>query len=292
MRIVVAGGTGFIGRRLTPALRRRGHDVVAMSRHPEGDDEVAGDIADIASLRTALDRADVGYYLVHSLDRADFETYDADGARRFAAAATDAGVRRVVYLGGLGDEDDDLSPHLRSRREVEQILSAEVPTVALRAGIVVGAGSAAWEVLCQLVQRLPAMITPRWVDTRTQPIALDDVVALLAGSADEAVPPDHYDVGAPENVTYREMMLAIAAELDVRRVILPVPVLTPRLSSFWLRLVTSVDMQTARNLVDSMTNTVVVHERRLEELTGVRPRPFVTAVSEALAARRANADDG
>src|SRR4051794_21714878 len=177
MRIVVAGGTGFIGRWLTPELRRRGNDVVTMSRRPTGDDQIAGDISDIASLRVALDRADVAYYLVHSLDRADFETYDADGARRFAAAATDAGVRRVVYLGGLGDERDELSAHLRSRREVEQILSTEMPTVALRAGIVVGAGSAAWEVLCQLVERLPAMITPRWVATRTQPIALDDVVA-------------------------------------------------------------------------------------------------------------------
>ena len=161
-----------------------------------------------------------------------------------------------------------------------------MPTVALRAGIVVGAGSAAWEVLCQLVERLPAMITPRWVDTRTQPIALDDIVDLLVGAVDESVPPDHYDVGAPESVTYREMMLAIAHAWGKHRLILPVPVLTPQLSSFWLRLVTTVDMQTARNLVDSMTNPVVVHERRLEELTGVTPRPFAQAVREALAERR------
>ena len=189
---------------------------------------------------------------------------------------------------GSADDDDELSAHLRSRREVEKILSAAVPTVALRAGIVVGAGSAAWEVLCQLVARLPAMITPRWVDTRTQPIALDDVVTLLAAAVDDGVPPDHYDVGAPESVTYREMMLAIAHSLGKRRLIVPVPVLTPRLSSFWLRLVTSTtDMQTARNLVDSMTNTVVAHDHRLEELTGVTPRPFLVAVREALAEQRA-----
>jgi uncharacterized protein YbjT (DUF2867 family) len=284
MRIVVAGGTGFVGRRLTAELRDRGHDVVAMTRHPEGDDQVFGDVADEASLRAALDGADAAHYLVHSLDRADFATYDADGARRFAAAASGAGVGRIVYLGGLGDEHDALSAHLRSRREVEHILSARMPTVALRAGIVVGAGSAAWEVLCQLVQRLPAMITPRWVDTRTQPIALDDVVDLLAGAVDvDRVPAGHYDVGAPESVTYRQMMLTIAHELGHHRLIVPVPVLTPRLSSFWLRLVTTVDMQTARNLVDSMTNTVVVHERRLEELTGVTPRPFEQAAREALA---------
>jgi uncharacterized protein YbjT (DUF2867 family) len=240
MRILVAGGTGFIGRRLTPELRRRGHDVVVMSRHAEGDGQVFGDIADVASLRTALDGVDAAYYLVHSLDRADFEAYDAQGARNFASAATDAGVGRVVYLGGLGDESDDLSPHLRSRREVEQILSDALPTVALRAGIVVGAGSAAWEVLCQLVERLPAMITPKWVDTRTQPIALDDVVAFLAAGLDESVPPDHSDVGAPESVTYREMMMAVAGGLGHHRILVPVPVLTPRLSSVWLKLTTSV----------------------------------------------------
>ena len=146
---------------------------------------------------------------------------------------------------------------------------------------------AAWEVLCQLVERLPAMVTPRWVDTRTQPIALDDVVALLAAAVGDAVPPGSYDVGAPESMTYREMMLEIARQRGHRRLIVPVPVLTPQLSSFWLRLVTSVDMQTARNLVDSMTNTVVVHDHRLEELTGVQPRRFATAVREALADRTA-----
>lgn len=282
MRVLVAGGTGFIGRRLTEELGRRGLEVLPMSRHPT-DGQVFGDIADADSLRRALDGVDVAVYLVHSLDRADFVSFDAAGAERFAAAAAYGGVGRIVYLGGLGDEDDDLSAHLRSRREVEQILTRAVPTVALRAGIVVGAGSAAWQVLCELVRRLPAMVTPRWVDTRTQPIAADDVIALLAGAVVEAVPPDHYDVGAPDSVTYRQMLLEIAAALDQRRLIVPVPVLTPRLSSFWLRLVTSVDFQTARNLVDSMTNTVVVHERRLERLTGVTPRPFAVAVREALA---------
>ena len=287
MRIVVAGGTGFVGRHLVAVLTEQGHDVVAMTRHPDGDGQVYGDIADGYSLLTALRGADVAYYLVHSLDRADFEVYDADGARRFAAAAVANGVGRLVYLGGLGEDGDDLSAHLRSRREVEHILSAALPTVALRAGIVVGAGSAAWEVLCQLVDRLPAMVTPRWVDTRTQPIALDDVVALLAAAAGDDVPPGSYDVGAPESVTYREMMLEIAHQRGHRRLIVPVPVLTPQLSSFWLRLVTTVDMQTARNLVDSMTNTVVVHDHRLEELTGVQPRSFATAVREALADRAA-----
>ncbi len=245
-----------------------------------------GDVGDASSLTGPLAAVDAAYYLVHSLDRPDFAEYDARGARAFAAEAAAAGLQRVVYLGGLGEDDDELSTHLRSRREVEQILSSAVPTVALRAGIVVGDGSTAWEVLCQLVHRLPVMITPRWVDTRTQPIALADIIAFLVAALDEDVPPDHYDVGAPANTSYREMMLAVAHEEHRRLLIVPVPVLSPSLSSRWLGLVTDADVTTARNLVDSMTNTVVVNERRLEQLTGLRPMPFVEAARTALAERR------
>lgn len=284
--MLVAGGSGFIGRSLVPALQERGHDVVVMTRHPSGDGDVYGDIGDRDSLDAALDGIEVAVYLVHSLDRTDFESFDADGARRFGDSAKAAGVRHVVYLGGLGDESDDLSAHLRSRREVEGILSERIPTIALRAGIVVGDGSTAWEVLCQLVEKLPVMITPRWVQTKTQPIALADIVQFLAAAVGDAVPPGHYDVGAPQATSYRRMMEAVATEMGRRIWVFPVPVLSPELSSRWLGLMTDVDMTTARSLVDSMINEVVVTERRLEVLTGVQPMPFSEAVKIALADRR------
>jgi uncharacterized protein YbjT (DUF2867 family) len=192
-----------------------------------------------------------------------------------------AGVSQIVYLGGLGEDDDALSPHLRSRREVERILSDTVPTTALRAGIVIGDGSISWEILRQLVERLPAMVTPRWVQTRTQPIALADAVRFLVGVA---------------GLSYRDMLVTVAQMTGRRRVIVPVPVLTPRLSSHWLRLVTDVDLTTAAALVDSMTNEVVVHDHRIEELVDHRPMDFPEAAAAALAARarrlRGSADAG
>jgi uncharacterized protein YbjT (DUF2867 family) len=261
-----------------------------MTRHPGsyvgGGAAVAGDVADEEGLRAALDGVDVAYYLVHSLAEDDFVARDRDGARNFAAAASAAGVDQVVYLGGLGDESDDLSAHLRSRREVERILLDGAPTTALRAGIVIGDGSISWEILRQLVDRLPAMITPRWVQTRTQPIALDDALVYLAGVAGrpEAVGRT-YEIGGPEALTYRDMLLTVARMTGRRRAIVPVPVLSPGLSSWWLRLVTDVDLATARSLVDSMTNEVVVTDRSIEGLVDHRPMAFRTAAEIALDAR-------
>jgi uncharacterized protein YbjT (DUF2867 family) len=290
MNVLVAGGSGFVGRHLVPELRRRGHDISVMTRHPERQapdaGAVFGDVDDPSSLAQPFDGIDTAFFLVHSLDRADFAVRDAAGAHAFVEQAAASGVRRIVYLGGLGNDDDTLSPHLRSRREVEEILSAGAPTVALRAGIVVGDGSVSWEILCQLIERLPVMITPRWVNTRTQPIALADVVAYLAAAMDECVVPDHYEVGAPEAMSYRDMLRVAAKEMGRRLYILPVPVLSPRLSSHWLQLITDVDVRTARSLVDSMTNEVVVTERRLERLSHHAPMPFTMAAREALGDRR------
>lgn len=300
MNILVAGGTGFVGRHLVAALLDRGHQVRVMTRHPgnrsDQATEVAADVADPPTIADAMRDIDAAYYLVHTLDRDDFVERDRVGATNFARQAAASGLQRVVYLGGLGDDDDDLSPHLRSRREVEQILTEHVPTVALRAGIVVGDGSVSWEILCQLVERLPVMITPRWVQTKTQPIALEDIVAYLAAAVEPTVPVGHYEVGAPEPMTYKAMLEGAAEEMDRSLHILPVPVLTPALSSHWLRLITDVDLQTARSLVDSMTNEVVVTERRMETLTGHAPKTFHEAAHIALQQRaerkrRETADD-
>ena len=247
---------------------------------------VRADIGDADSLRRALDGQEAAYYLVHSLAVEDFAVRDREGAKVFAAAATGAGLSQVVYLGGLGDDRDDLSEHLRSRREVESILRDGAPTTALRAGIVIGDGSISWEILRQLVERLPVMVTPRWVQTKTQPIALDDALIDLIGVLGR---PDTigevYDIGGPEVLTYLDMMVIASRIMDRHRVIVAVPLLSPRLSSHWLRLVTDVDLTTARALVDSLTNEVVVRDHRLDELLGHTPMMFAEAAAKALAVR-------
>ncbi len=287
MRILVTGATGFVGRGLARRLAGDGHVVVAMTRRPDryrGEGTaVAGDIDDEGSLRAALDGIEVAYYLVHSLADPDFAARDRRGAEHFAAAARHAEVRQIVYLGGLGHDDDALSPHLRSRREVEHILLDSAPSTALRAGIVIGDGGISWEILRQLVERLPAMVTPRWVQTATQPIALADAVAFLAGvGGQDAAVGKAFEIGGPDVLTYRDMLLTVAEMTGRRRVIVPVPVLSPRLSSWWLRLITDVDLTTARALVDSMTNEVVVTDRTIEALIDHRPVGFRTAAEHAL----------
>jgi uncharacterized protein YbjT (DUF2867 family) len=290
MRIAFAGASGFVGSALSRALSSAGHEVTALTRRPDryggAGTPVAADVDDAVSIRRALADHDAAYYLVHSLAGADFAARDRSAAESFAAAASGAGLRQVVYLGGLGDDQDELSEHLRSRREVERILHDGAPTTALRAGIVIGDGGISWEILRQLVERLPMMITPRWVETRSQPIALADAIACLTGVLDrpETIG-ETYEIGGPEPLTYREMMLIVARILDRRRLIVPVPLLSPRLSSRWLRFITDVDLATARALVDSMTNEVVVRDRRIDALIGHSPMGFEAAAAAALAER-------
>ena len=290
--VLVTGATGFVGRRLVPALLDAGHDVRAMTRRPESYDgpgeAVGGDVTDAGSLGPALDGADVAIYLVHSLDDPDFERKDADAARNFSKAAAAAGVRQIVYLGGLGDDDRHLSAHLRSRREVEGLLGQDgVPVTVLRAAIVVGHGGISWEITRQLVKNLPAMVVPRWVSTRTQPIALDDVVRYLAGVVDH---PDAIgrvlEIGGTEQLTYLEMMRVAAEEMGGRTIpIVVVPLLTPRLSSYWLALVTDVDATTGRNLIDSMSTEVVVRDTSIREVVPGDPLSYRESVRRALAER-------
>src|SRR6476659_1236373 len=287
--VLVTGATGFIGRRLVPELVDRGMTVRAMTRRPDEYDgpgeAVGGDVGDRASLSDPLEGADVAVYLVHSLDDPDFERKDAEAARTFGRAAAAAGVKQIVYMGGLGAEDDDLSAHLRSRREVEGLLGeAGVPVTVLRAAIVVGAGGISWELTRQLVKNLPAMIVPRWVSTPTQPIALDDVIRYLVGVAghDEAKA-RIFEIGGPEPMTYLEM-LQVAAEISAghRVPIVRVPVLTPRLSSYWLALVTDVDATTGRNLIDSMGTEVLVTDDSIRAVVPGEPMSYAEAVRRAL----------
>jgi uncharacterized protein YbjT (DUF2867 family) len=288
MRVAVIGATGTIGRPLVEALARE-HDVVGVARRPPPPDDrvsfVAADATDAVAIRAALEGIEVVYHLVHSLGSADFEERDRAAAKAVAGGAAAAGATQVVYLGGLGDVSSGLSPHLRSRAETAEILAAgPVPVTTLRAAMIVGPGSAAFETILALVDRLPGMIMPRWVSTETQPIALADITRYLAGvlGRDEALGRT-YDTGGPEVMTYREMIERIAALRGKHPLLVEVPVLTPRLSSYWLHLVTPVKAGVARPLIEGLRNTTVAHDDSIRELVPFELTPFDVAAREALA---------
>jgi len=290
MRIAVLGASGTVGSALVPVLARE-HQVVAVSRrsHPGGDKNVTwmvGDVTNPSSIHRALACVDVVCYLVHSLGQADFAARDRRGASIVARSAASRGLTQIVYLGGLGDEFDDLSEHLKSRRETERCLAeGSVPLTTIRAGMVVGPGSAAFDTIRALVDRLPAMVCPRWVSTPTQPIAIDDVVRYIAGVCGnpEAIG-QTFDAGGPEVMTYREMIERIASLRHRHPVIVEVPLLTPRLSSLWLRLVTPVQAGVARPLIDGLRNPTVAHDERLRDLVPFQLTSFDTAAQTAIAA--------
>jgi len=291
VKAAVLGATGFIGRALVAALSE-GMDVVAVSR---GGDATAGttrvcavaaDATSARSLRPVLAGVDVVYYLVHSLGESNFSGIDRQAAANVADEAARAGVSQIVFLGGLGDDAPELSPHLRSRAETARVLaSGSVPVTTLRAAVVVGRGSAAFETIVALVDRLPVMVAPRWVSMPTQPIALEDVIAYLRDVAgDPSAVAQTFDLGGPDVLTYRQMIERIGALRGRRPWIVEVPVLSPRLSSYWLHIVTPVRANVARPLVEGLKNPTVAGDNRIRELYPRDLIAFDEAARQALAA--------
>jgi uncharacterized protein YbjT (DUF2867 family) len=290
VNVAVFGATGTVGRALVERLRGA-HEVVAVSRRPQPEERgvrwAVADVGNPTAVRDALDGIDVVYYLVHSLGTSDFADRDRRGAAIIARAAEGAGVEQIVYLGGLAPDDAELSEHLRSRHETEAVLrSGPVPVTAIGSAVVVGRGSAAFETIVALVDRLPAMVCPRWVSTPTQPIALDDIVGYLASVCGrDAALDQSYQAGGPEVLTYRAMIEQIAQIRGRRPRIVEIPVLTPRLSSYWLEIVTPVNAATARPLIDGLRVPTVVTDSRLQELVPQDLTPFAQAARAALAGR-------
>jgi len=288
MRVAVVGATGTIGRPLVELLARD-HDVVGVARRtpkgaPDRVEWIAADATDRAAIHAALERVQVVYHLVHSLGSGDFEAIDRAAAAAVAAGAAAAGALQIVYLGGLGEDAPNLSPHLRSRAETARILSAgDVPVTTLRAAMIVGTGSAAFETILALVERLPVMVCPRWVSVETQPVALADVLAALIGVCGRA---DTFgltfDVGGLEVMTYRKMMERVARIRGKHPLLVEVPFLTPRLSSLWLHLVTPASVAVARPLVEGLRIPTVARDDRLWQLVGVQRTSFDDAIRSAL----------
>lgn len=305
LTLLVTGASGFVGSNLARALVDEGHNVRAMTRRPESydgaGDPVAGDVSDPASLQLALDGVDAAYYFVHSLDSDDFEEKDAAAARAFGEACAASGVRQIVYLGGLGSDGEDLSPHLRSRRQVEQLLGeAGVPVTVLRAAIVVGHGGISWEMTRQLVGRLPLMLTPPWASTRTQPIALADVVRYLVGVLDrEEAYGKVFEIGGSDVLTYEDMLRRASLIQNGRDVpVVEVPMLkgglasalSAEVSAYWLSILTDVDAATGRNLIESMDNEVVVTDDAIRQIVAFDPIGYDDMVRGALAERLRSGD--
>jgi uncharacterized protein YbjT (DUF2867 family) len=294
MKILVTGATGYIGGRLIPRLIAGGHHVICMARDPgqlvghkwENVEIRQGDVLDLASLRPVMQGLDVAYYLIHSMaDGAHgFEVRDHTAADNFGVTARVAGVQRIIYLGGLGVCEKELSPHLASRQHVGDVLRASgVPVTEFRAAVIIGSGSMGFEMFRYLTERLPIMVTPRWVTTRCQPIAIENVLDYLTGCLTEPRSIGNlYEIGGPDVVTYGDMMREYAAARHLKRFLMPVPVLTPRLSSYWVNLVTPIPLSYAQPLIEGLRSEVVVNDPSAQEVFKIKLIPYAKAVCQAL----------
>ena len=291
-RILLTGSTGYLGGRLLKELEAAGRTVRCMARRPEflqprvapSTEVVYGDVLKPDTLDAALEGVTSAFYLVHSMaSRGDFEEEDRVAAATFAAAAKRAGVRRIIYLGGLG-EDGELSSHLASRHEVGRILSdSGIPTIELRASIIIGSGSLSFEMIRSLVGKLPVMITPKWVDSLAQPIAIEDVIAYMLAALDyDTNTSEIFEIGGADRASYRDIMAEYARQMGLKRHVLRVPVLTPGLSSLWLGLVTPIYARVGRKLIDSLRNSTVVRDDRALRAFPIRPRSLQQAIERAL----------
>lgn len=292
--VLLTGASGYVGGRLLPLLERQSLVLRCLARRPDelraqvqpGTQVVRGDVLDPPSLHSALQGVETAYYLVHLMSASnDFEQDDRRAAENFVHAARDSGVRRIVYLGGLGDDaDPTLSPHLRSRHEVGEILrSSEVECIEFRAGMVIGAGSLSFQLLKSLTDRLPVMICPRWLTTPTQPIAIDDVLAYLQAARE--LPPDKsqvFEIGSNDVVTYSDLIREYARQRGLRRRLIFVPVLTPYLSGLWLALVTPATYEVGRHLIEGLRNPTVVRDKSALEAFAIRPLGVAEAIRRAL----------
>jgi uncharacterized protein YbjT (DUF2867 family) len=291
--VLLTGASGYIGGRLLKALEKAGWPVRCLVRRPDflkprvasTTELVQADCLDRASLTPAMLGVDTAYYLVHSMGSAGrFEKEDRQAAGNFADAARQAGVRRIVYLGALGNQDQALSAHLRSRHEVADILRGSgLPVIEFRASIVIGSGSLSFEMIRALVQRLPIMICPRWVAVKAQPIAVEDVIAYLMAALE--LPPEQssiFEIGGPDQVSYGEIMQEYARQCGLRRWMIRVPVLTPRLSSLWLGLITPIYARIGRKLVDSMRNPTLVRDSLTSTTFAIKPKGMSEAIERAL----------
>ncbi len=295
--ILLTGGSGYVGGRLIPMLEQRGVKLRCLARNPdtlrarvrEATEVVRGDVLDRPSLDVALRDVHTVYYLVHLMSGSgskDFEREDRQAAKNFAGAAREAGVRRLIYLGGLGDDaDPNLSPHLRSRHEVGEILrDSGVETVEFRASMVIGAGSLSFELMKSLTDRLPVMLCPRWLTTPTQPIAVDDVLSYLVAALD--LPPGEgriFEIGGTDVSTYGDLIREYARQKGLRRWLISVPVLTPYLSGLWLALITPASFEVGRHLIEGLKNPTVVRDRSALDVFSIRPLGVREAIRKAIA---------
>jgi uncharacterized protein YbjT (DUF2867 family) len=292
-RVLLTGASGYVGGRLLPLLESKGYRVRCLARRPEllrprvqtGSEVVQGDVFDLDSLRHALDGIDTAYYLVHSMGLGKtFEKADREGAENFGRAAAEQGVRHIIYLGALADPQAELSVHLRSRHEVGRILrQSGVPAIEFRASIVIGSGSLSFEMIRSLVERLPVMVTPRWVSVAAQPIAIEDLIAYLLAALDTPIAGSQIvEIGGADQVSYGGIMREYARQRGLRRWMIPVPVLTPRLSSLWLGLVTPIHAGIGRVLIDSIRHETVVRDPSALQMFPIQPRGVREAIASAM----------